>query len=214
MENKETVSIEIERPCEEKIKNFYSSLVNKMVVDFVVNDLDSKKLSEKYHIDVFSVKKIIRDHKFEKRKDEYQEKLFSIVLKKTQRRQAATIANVTKIINTQINRILKKQEAEPDYIVSGNQMKDLIAVLAILSKEYRLDHGQSTDNQVHKVVVEMPNNVPIISENHLKKDVVEVETVKEIIEEVKEEIKTEPKEEKVETKTEPTSNSDFFGPIL
>lgn len=212
--DKESVTINIEKPCEESVKNFYTSLINKMVVDFIVNEFDSKKLSEKYNIDLYAVKKIIKDHKFEKRKSEYQEKLFAVVLSKTQKRQAATIANVTKIINTQVNRILKKQETEPDYMVSGNQMKDLIAVLAILSKEYRLDHGQSTDNQVHKVVVEMPNNVPIISENHLNKNVIEVESIKEVVEEIKEETTLKKEEEKVETKTEPTSNSDFFGPIL
>ena len=144
----------------------FSKLVRSMLVDYVTNGLSGKLLAEKYHISENLTKKISNRFKFENKKKEYDKKLLDTVLGKAQKQQAAIIAKITLAINEQVNRIIKLQDNDPNYIISNNNMKDLISSLTIFSKEYRLDNNKMTESLGFNVRVEFPQHVPVITDNN------------------------------------------------
>lgn len=187
----------------------FHKVIKEMLVDYVTNNLSAVLLSEKYHIPVSLVKEVARRYKFETRKKEYDRKLLDIVLGKAQKQQASIIVKITSGMNEQVNRILKMQD-DPNYIIPSGQMKDLVAMLTIFTKEYRLDNDQETDRVGYTVKVEYPMHIPIITNN--AKKTVDVEVQKEI-EEIKE-IVEEAKEEIILNEDEPSlSNASFFGSL-
>jgi hypothetical protein len=202
-----------EESLSERLKQdpFFHKMVKEMLVDYVANSLSHHLLSEKYHISVYLVKKIATRFKFESRKKEYDKKLLDTVLSKAQKQQTAIIAKITMAINNQVNRLIKMQEDNPDFLISSSHMKDLIASLTIFSKEYRLDNDQLTDSVGFTVKVEYPTNVPIITNNNQRPKDIETEA-----EEVKEIVAEEQKKESIQlNEAEPSvSNSSFFGSIL
>ena len=202
----------------EKLKEdpFFNKMVKEMIIDYVVNSLSVKMLAEKYHVSETLAKKISNKFKFEDKKKEYDKKLLDTVLAKAQKQQAGIIAKITLAINEQVNRLIKKQSEDPDYIISNNHMKDLISSLTVFSKEYRLDNDKMTESLGLNVRVEFPAHVPIVTQNHNKK-YLEAEVVKDA-EEVKEIIQEEKKEEPEtfsldDDEPSGTSNKTFFGMI-
>lgn len=191
----------------------FSKMVREMLVDYVINKLTPKNLSENYHVSDFFVRKVLTKFKFEDRKKEYDKKLLDTVLVKAQKQQAATLVKATTVINEQVNRLLKKQMADPEYIVPNSQFKELISVFTVFSKEYRLDNDKVTESLGFNVKVEFPSHVPVITENANKlKDI--TGEVKEVVEEIKEIIKEEVTKQVDEPEPTNISNSDFFGSIL
>jgi hypothetical protein len=196
-----------------KLNPTFHKMVKDMLVDYVANSLSLQLLSEKYHISFSLTKSIANRFKFENRKKEYDKKLLDTVLGKAQKQQAAAIVKITSAINIQVNRIIKKQEDDVNYLIPNGHMKDLIASLTIFSKEYRLDNDKLTDSVGFNVRVEFPSTVPIITNNNQRPTDIEVE--KEIIE-VKEIVQEEKQKDSIElNEEEPSvSNSSFFGTIL
>ena len=196
-----------------KLNPAFHKMVKEMLVDYVANSLSLQLLSEKYHISFSLTKSIAVRFKFENRKREYDKKLLDTVLGKAQKQQAAAIVKITAAINTQVNRIIKLQEDNPNYMISSGHMKDLIASLTIFSKEYRLDNDKLTDSVGFNVRVEFPAHVPIITNNNQRPTDIEVDAE---IAEVKEIVQEEKQKETIElNEEEPSiSNSSFFGTIL
>lgn len=196
---------------------FFSTMVRQILVDYVTNHLSYKILAEKYHISEALVKKISIKFKFDDKKREYDKKLLDNILGKAQKQQAAIIAKITLAINEQVNRLIKKQDEDPDFIISNNHMKDLISSLTIFSKEYRLDNNKMTESLGFNVRVEFPAHIPVITNNN--KRIIDAEVQKEI-DEVKDVVTESVKKESEDDvlfdpdDNEPSiSNKSFFGMV-
>lgn len=189
--------------------------VKVMLLDYVVNNMTLQDIATKNNYPFSLVKKIATKFSFYTKKKEYEDKLLKTVLNKTQKKQAQLIATITEAISIQVRRIVKKQMEDENYIISNNNMKDLLSSLTIFSKEHRLDNDKPTDNNAVQVLVSFANDVPIVTENHLNKNnVIDVteENSSEVTQEVqdkKEETIEEDKEE--DSEEESLSNSDLFG---
>ena len=191
---------------------FYNT-VRMMLVDYVTNNMSYQSLSEKYNFPPSLVKNIAVKFNFQAKKIEYEDKLTRTVLAKAQRKQTELIASITQAISIQVKRIIKLQMADDNYIISNNQMKDLLTSLTIFQKEYRLDNDKPTENNAIQVQVEFVNQVPIVTDNHNKPILVENESVSE--EKVETPKSDEPTNEDykdaAEVADDSISNSDLFG---
>lgn len=151
-----------------KESSAYSTMISNMLVDFVVHDMTIANMCTKYHLTSGMVYEIIRTFKFREKKVRYHDRVLEKSLKKLSTRQSAVLLKATMILERQVNRIEKEQLRNPDRLIDPNRMKEVLGAFALLSKEYRLDNGQATDNQNISIKVEMGSNVPIVSENHLQ----------------------------------------------
>lgn len=200
----------------EKLKNdpAFAKMVRSMLIDYVTNDLSFTLLAEKYHITTSLAKRIAIRFKFENRKKEYNKKLLDTVLGKAQKKQAEIIAKITLAVNEQVNRIIKKQASDPEYIISNNNMKDLIASLTIFNKEYRLDNNKMTESLGFNVRVEFPAHVPVITDNNKRLRNLDAEKEAEIVKEVVAEEKKQEEDVLTLNDDEPSeSNKSFFGMV-
>jgi hypothetical protein len=188
-------------------RKIYAEMIKSMMLDFVVNDLTPKQLSEKYNMARGTMDSIIHHHKFREKRVQYHEKVLQKSIDKLADRQSSILNKLTNVLQRQVDRIEKQQKEDPNKLIDPNRMKEILTAFALISKEYRLDNGKATENQVHTVRVEM-GSVPIVSENHLlnnEEDIVEAETVEP---KEKEEIKV-----VIETKEEVEEDDHFFGSL-
>lgn len=187
-----------------------SNTVRSMLVDFVVNKYTYEALSEKYHFTVSLVKEIAIKFSFAKKKNEYEKKIIDHVLMAAQKKQTKLIAKIIDVVNEQVNRIYKMQQSDPNYIISNNHMKDLLASLTIFQKEYRLDNNKSTDNFATQVLVQFADSVPIVTENHIKQPIeVQVEETQEDIKIIEQSSPEDYKD--ADMVDDHVNNEDFFG---
>lgn len=177
-DTKEDLKVEVENSIENNGKNFYTDMVKAMLVDYVVNDLSVVQLSEKYHVAIDVAKKIYKSYQFQRRKEEYQNKLYDAVLKKVAKSQTGLIAKITEAITIQVNRILMLQAKDPTYMISNNNMKDLLSSLTIFTKEFRDTSTATGNSRIVQINVEMPKHIPIVTEN---KTVVDITPSEEVI---------------------------------
>jgi hypothetical protein len=148
----------------------YTEYIKKMLIDYVTNDFTPKQLSEKYKLTSQAVGTIIEKHKFREKRLQYQEKVLQKSVDKLATRHAFILSRITNILWKQVERLEKNMRDDPDRLLDSNRMKEVLTAFAILSKEHRLDTGQSTENQTHVVKVEFGSSVPIISDNHLQQE--------------------------------------------
>lgn len=188
----------------------YMAMVKNMMVDFVVHDMSVQKLMDKYHLTSHTVYEVIRVFKFREKKVRYQDRVLEKSLKKLATRQSTVLLKATMILQRQVDRIEKQQLRNPDKLIDPVRMKEVLAAFALLSKEYRLDNGQATDNQNISIRVEMGSNMPMVSENHLQHE--ETKTF-EVVEEKKPDLDTfvEASPEDTEVELEDGDNSIFGG---
>jgi predicted transcriptional regulator len=188
----------------------YMAMVKNMMVDFVVHDMSVPKLQEKYHLTGHTVYEVIRVFKFREKKVRYQDRVLEKSLKKLATRQSTVLLKATMILQRQVDRIEKQQLRNPDKLIDPVRMKEVLAAFALLSKEYRLDNGQATDNQNISIRVEMGSNMPLVSENHLQH---QQDNVIEVKEEKKPDLDTfvEATPEDIEVELDDGDNSMFGG---
>ncbi len=203
-EKVEEIQAEVKDSIPNNGKNFYTELVKSMLVDYVVNDLSVQQLSDKYHITIEIARKIYKGYSFQKRKEDYQNKLYDAVLKKVAKSQTGLIAKITEAITIQVNRILLLQAKDPTYMISNNNMKDLLSSLTIFTREFKDSTNPANDKRVVNINVEMPNYIPIVTDNN--KTIVDINNEEPI--NVEPEIKEQSKEE---IKVEIPESEDLFG---
>lgn len=153
----------------------YTEMIKSMMMDYVVNDMTQKQLCDKYKITPSTMTSIFHQHKFREKKASYQDKVLQKSLDKMATRQSSVLNKLTLILERQVNRLEKQQLEDPTKLISPERMKEILNAFNLISKEYRLDNGKPTDNNVTTIKVDM-GSTPIISENHIvNADIVEVE---------------------------------------
>lgn len=151
----------------EKTFKVPAEFVKSMMIDFVVHDMNSTQLMQKYNLTQQLCIAVIREYKFREKRMTYKNKLLDKALDRLAYRQANILNAVTLILEKQVKRLMKQQAHDPDKLIDSNRMKELIATYAIVTKEHRLNNDQATDNTSLSISVTMGSDIPIVTDNHL-----------------------------------------------
>lgn len=164
---------------QDRDEKLYTQIIKSMMVDYVVNDFTQTKLREKYNLTQKVMESIFQRHKFREKRLQYQEKVLQKSVDKLATRHSFILSRISNILWHQVERLEKNLRDDPDRLLDSSRMKEVLTAFALLSKEHRLDNGESTDNQTHVIKVEFGSAVPIISDNNMqhesKPDFVEAE---------------------------------------
>lgn len=144
----------------------YSAKVEAVAIEYIVNGGTIESIVKKYNTTYQTVKKIIKELKLDEKREKYQKKVLFKSLERCAVKQSEIVAKSTDILNIHIKKLHKRQSLmKGDKTLSTNDIRDVMAILAIVSKENRLDNDKATEI-VSGVKVSMPDSFfPILNKN-------------------------------------------------
>jgi hypothetical protein len=185
-----------------------------IISEYITSDRSLAELAGMFNVSEGFMEKLSSEEKLVEKRLKFQNKVIDRKVARLATTHVRTLAKVSDVIDTQMNRIMDTQRKDDKKVLEPNRMKEVLTTFALLSKENRLNTDQPTDNSNITIKVEMGGNVPIISENHIinkKPDDVEVES--NVIEE-QPQMETSAVKEAVEVIVEGQDEDDFvFGSL-
>lgn len=146
-------------------------------LDFIVNELPRREIVNKYHLSDDMLTAIVKQLELHKKRDAYRKKVLDKSLERCSTLQSKIIYKATDMLATHIDDLSKIKKKKPDVPLSSGEIRDVMAIFALISKENKLSNDQATERIVSKVKVEFSDTfVPINAEY---KEIEEAEVVKE-----------------------------------
>lgn len=137
-----------------KINDLSTDLIHEICVDFIVNSKTAKELAESYNMGLSSARNIINKFDLLQKQEDYKEHVLQKSVKKCADYHANIIYKSTNILNNHITQMSEKQEKQGEQMLSSADLRDVMSILSLISKEYRLDNDKPTDRSVNSVQLE------------------------------------------------------------
>lgn len=166
-------------------------IINNVALDFIVNEKDKKQIALENNLSENTMNVLIQRLNLSKKRDKYREKVLDKSLERCSTYQSKIIYKATEILHNHVETLSQKTREQGKVMLSSAEIRDVMAILQIISKEHRLDNDKPTDRTIKEVRVSFPEGYTPITQ---KPDV--------IVEAEFKDIKEEPKEEKVEVVVE------------
>jgi hypothetical protein len=141
-----------------KSNNISRSIVDSFCLDYIINEKSVPELSEKYNFSPVLCHEIVIRMQLVKKRDTYRKRVLDKALNRCATYQSKIIGRATEMLSKHIEALSVKQRQQTQQMLSSNEIKDVMGILQIISKEYRLDNNQPTDNVVKQVQVLFPDN--------------------------------------------------------
>lgn len=176
------------------LENITSKRLEEIALDYIVNSRKQSELQSKFNLSKHLVSSIIKEMKLVDKRKRYQEKLLEKSLERCSTYQSKIIVKATEIINGHIQKLSDEQKKENAPKLSSSEIRDVMAILQIVSKENRLDNDQPTEKMVKEVKIQFPEGFIPITQNSKPDVITEAVVVEEkkiteaVIEEAVEEI--------------------------
>lgn len=168
-----------------------SDILKEIAVDFIVHEMKQADICKKHNISSRALRHIVDAGKFVKKREAYKKKVLDKALEKCSNQQANIIYKATSLLDKHVNDLYNASCRQKKRELTSAEVRDILGILAVVSKEHRLDNDEPTEKIVKKVQVEFPAGFQPITQ---RRDViVEAEVVqpKEVEEPKEEEIKVE-----------------------
>lgn len=176
-----------------KIEEITQKKVEEIALDFIVNNKSQSQLQKEYNLSAYFVRTLVEEMNLIKKREKYKEKVLDKSLEKCSNYQAKIIYKATELIHQHIDKLYESQKESDSPILNSAEIRDVMAILQMISKEHRLDHDKPTDRSVKEVMVSFPEGfVPI---THNRPTIVEDVEFKEVKKEKDSEEESEDKEE-------------------
>ena len=153
-----------------------AELIQEICVDFIVNEKTRIELENKYHVSAAALKEIIERFELVERRDEYQNQVLDKALTRCSKYQSEIIYKATEILHNHVVQVSELQKSQKYNILSSSEIRDIMAILSIISKENRLDNEHPTERTVGTVEVEFAGGYQGVQ----VRDVVNIEQEEEI----------------------------------
>ena len=171
------------------MSNLTKKMVEEIALDFIVTDMPISDIKKKYNISDALFSTICNRMALHKKRDSYRNKVLAKSLERCSTYQSKIIYKATEILNTHIEKLSVRQRQQKDQILSSSEIRDVMSILQIVSKEHKLDNDKPTDKIIKEVRVLFPEGfVPITSKPDVIVEATEVKVEEEPVEEI--EIKT------------------------
>jgi len=164
-----------------------------IALDFIVNDKTKAEIQRDHNISKYLVDTLIKKMNLVSKKEKYRDKILEKALDRCSTYQSKIIYRATEIINGHIEKLASQQKRSESKLLMSSEIRDVMAILQITSKEYRLDHDKPTDRSIREVKVSFPEGyAPITQKQTIVdaefKDVQKEQEIEEKLEEVEVEI--------------------------
>jgi hypothetical protein len=176
------------------IKNLTDKRVEEIALDFIVNDKTKSDIQRDYNLSRHLVSTIVKEMNLLEKRERYKERVLEKSLEKCSSYQSKIIYKATEILNNHIEKLSNKMKEPNAPLLSSSEVRDVMSILQIVSKENRLDNEQPTDRTIKEVKVQFPEGFrPITSKREVivdadYKDVKKQEETKEVEESIEVEI--------------------------
>jgi len=171
------------------LKELTRKIIEQVALDFIVNEKTKKEITVSHNLSDGVAQSLISRLGLVHKREKYRERVLDKALERCSTFQSKIIYKATEILHSHVEKLSVRSREQGKALLSSSEIRDVMAILQIISKEHRLDHDKPTDRTIKEVRVSFPEGyTPITS----KPDVI----VDAVIQDVKEEEPVE--EEKIE----------------
>ncbi|MCH9665833.1 MAG: hypothetical protein K0U41_08320 [Gammaproteobacteria bacterium] len=155
-----------------------TEMIQKIVVEYVTTDKKKETIAKKFNVSESTITVIVKRMELNKRKEAYNNEVLEKAIRKCSTRQSRVIYSAVGIIDKHVQRLARLQTENPNLILSSAEIRDVMAILQIISKEHRLDTNQPTDSTVSKVQVMFGDQyIPALKGQQQRSEIVDAEVV-------------------------------------
>lgn len=140
-------------------------VIQNIAVDYITNDMTRANLQKKYNISATALSALITRAQLVRKRETYAKKLLEKSLDKCITKQSMVIVRATSILEEHVKALKAKQRRQKDKMLSSSEIRDVLAILAVVSKEHRLDNDEPTEKIVKQVQVMFPDGFEPITNN-------------------------------------------------
>lgn len=167
-------------------------MIEQIALDFVVNELPKREITKKYRVSDAIYSEIVRRMQLVRKRDTYRKNVLDKSLDRCATHQSKIIYKATDILNRHVEKLSQRQREQKNEILSSSEIRDVMGILAIISKEHRLDSDQATERIIERVQVMFPDGFQPITQTPrdiiAEAEVVEPKQIEEPVEECTDEM--------------------------
>ena len=154
----------MENAPRKQIGDINNDLIRQICVDYIVHELPSEQLCTKYQITRLALYHITARMSLPKRREKYRRLVLDKAIRKFSHKQSVLLTKSLQIILKHVEAVECIQKESENGFLSEKTLNGVMKAFEIMTKEQRLDKGESTENLGVKVTVVMDQSVPIIGE--------------------------------------------------
>lgn len=144
------------------VNDLTREIINEIALEFIVNEKSTKDLMDKYNLSKNSILAIIERGNLVQKRDKYREKVLDRSLERCANYQSKIIFKATELLHEHVEKLSQRARKNANSILSSAEIRDVMAILSIISKEHRLDNDKPTDRTIKTVDVQFPEGfIPI-----------------------------------------------------
>lgn len=130
--------------------------IEEIALDFIVNEKNKSQIISEYNISEGIYYNIVQRMNLIKKRESYRKKVLSKALDRCSTYQSKIIYKATEILHSHVDKLSQKAKQSEHALLSSAEIRDVMAILQIISKENRLDNDKPTDRTIREVKVELP----------------------------------------------------------
>ena len=150
-------------------------ILRKIITEYVALETPNKDICTKYHISKHVLDEIVKRLELLRKRDEYRRTVVQKALDRLSDRQSRIIVDSVELM---FNHLQSAKRSQIYGTLDSETINDVMKIHALITKTKALAEGKATENMAITVQVELPHNMPVIS------DKVSFPSMKEVVSEV------------------------------